>query len=1362
MHYKYSPGSSPESKTIRKDCSVCDLSRNRSLGALLILLFAFLISGTSVLALDVSGELEGGVWTISDSPVVVQSDILLGGQDTLDIEPGVRVEFNGPFKFTVNGLLRAVGEKENRIVFTAADPDIDSLKWKGIRFVNAARGCELKFCKVMHGWARGAWPENNGGGLYIESSSLNIERTEIIFNKADADGGGIYSWFTQSVLRNTLIAFNEAEGDGGGLFTAYSTPRVSNCTVAMNHAVRWGGGLFAGSEGNPVVGNSIVTFNTKDSDIGDEHFSNFGKTRSAEPTVSFSCISETEGTDPYPGPGNFVDDPNFIDRTPENYDFHLKYDSPCIDSGDPQANPGDETDNYLNLGAYGGVDESTPSVPVFFNNLIPNDTTDVPLRFDSRRINSQTTREITIDNHGHARLVIEDLEFSSPVLFPDSVERDGLIVAVFRDVPIEPGERLKFGINFVPDELTEYAETITFITNDTIATPEPPRIRVTGEGIDPIISIQDTVEFGRRQIDGEYEIRVPFSNTGRSALTVSSTITVQGDGFSVEIPDRSLEPNEQEFVIVTFEPEAPSGYQGVIGVRTNDRNVNLTALGIGVGPKMVVETDSLFLGYVFFDGDTSKGYTIPIENRGDQVLTMRTPGVGNQAAFSTPAIEGLEIQPGESYDLPVFFHPPQANQDFQAVLTLSGPPYPLAHSIDLYGRGMAEPGEYVFGEVTGAWEVDPADPVDFIVLDSVYVPPHEALKIRQGVRVLFEPGAAFYADGEVRAVGTPSDSIYFIPRDQSGADSVRWKILELNLDDNTRLSYCKIAGSREGVMITESSPLIEFCSIVDNGIAGTEDNDGGGIYMENAGTRLNGCIIGYNRARFGGGLFILNSKPVITNCIIHDNTSANGGGIYLKFQAAALIQSNLIYKNTADTCGGISINVMSSPMIVNNTIANNTGGGVLSGTRSIPSITNSIVWDNAGESIKTNPESNVLVSYSNIELEDADDAFTGRNNYNVDPNFENPAADNYRLAMDSELIDAGNPEPAYRDYFFPPSQGAAVNDVGAYGGPLGGGWETPEVAITVFQNPAFPNWIDIYVVSMTMPQTVPTCSLSVEYGRPISISLSQLQEGVGSYHGSYELTESGVLFLTVDAMFAGDRSQKAGRTYNIAFVEPGEAASVGLNGIAGSILIGEDAVENQKTVITGIDYNPVKPDGDLLFLSPAFDVFGLGSDLKTEAEIKINFDEEGWTQSDMALLGVFKIEKYGCRRMDGGYESGEVTGKIREDGKYILGWGVIGNSGDSRSAAPNIAGLIKAYPNPFNQKVSIEFKLLKKGPTSLGIYDLAGRRIVSLVNGEINSGKHVAVWDGRGVSGQALPSGIYWARLDAVGQSNSIKLLLLR
>ena len=64
------------------------------------------------------------------------------------------------------------------------------------------------------------------------------------------------------------------------------------------------------------------------------------------------------------------------------------------------------------------------------------------------------------------------------------------------------------------------------------------------------------------------------------------------------------------------------------------------------------------------------------------------------------------------------------------------------------------------------------------------------------------------------------------------------------------------------------------------------------------------------------------------------------------------------------------------------------------------------------------------------------------------------------------------------------------------------------------------------------------------------------------------------------------------------------------------------------------------------------------------------------------------------------------------------------------------------YPNPFNPSTQISFSLTEHGATTLRIYDLLGREVATLINGQLASGNHTVNFIGSGLS-----SGIYFVRL---------------
>ncbi len=84
------------------------------------------------------------------------------------------------------------------------------------------------------------------------------------------------------------------------------------------------------------------------------------------------------------------------------------------------------------------------------------------------------------------------------------------------------------------------------------------------------------------------------------------------------------------------------------------------------------------------------------------------------------------------------------------------------------------------------------------------------------------------------------------------------------------------------------------------------------------------------------------------------------------------------------------------------------------------------------------------------------------------------------------------------------------------------------------------------------------------------------------------------------------------------------------------------------------------------------------------------------------------------------------------------------------------------YPNPFNPQTLISFDMPASGSARLEIYSLAGKRIATLVDGEVGAGRHEEVWNGRDDAGRQVPSGVYFYRLQTREFSDSKRMVLLK
>jgi hypothetical protein len=84
-------------------------------------------------------------------------------------------------------------------------------------------------------------------------------------------------------------------------------------------------------------------------------------------------------------------------------------------------------------------------------------------------------------------------------------------------------------------------------------------------------------------------------------------------------------------------------------------------------------------------------------------------------------------------------------------------------------------------------------------------------------------------------------------------------------------------------------------------------------------------------------------------------------------------------------------------------------------------------------------------------------------------------------------------------------------------------------------------------------------------------------------------------------------------------------------------------------------------------------------------------------------------------------------------------------------------------PNPFSGSTAIRYALPHGGAVRLEVFDLAGRRVRTLVAASQTAGPHEVSWDGRANGGQRLGAGLYLCRLELAGQGvRTTKLLKLR
>jgi hypothetical protein len=181
-----------------------------------------------------------------------------------------------------------------------------------IRCVYLTNGASLSGFTLTSGATRGeegSWLDQDGGGLWCESTTAVASNCVVTGNSARSAGGGA----SGGTLNDCTLSGNSA--DIGG---ATSGVTLNNCTVAGNSALL-GGGTF-----DSVLNNCIVYFNTASAGA------NYGQWS----TLNYCCTTPL----PADGVGNITNAPLFVDYPGGN--LRLQSNSPCINAGRNAYAPG--------------------------------------------------------------------------------------------------------------------------------------------------------------------------------------------------------------------------------------------------------------------------------------------------------------------------------------------------------------------------------------------------------------------------------------------------------------------------------------------------------------------------------------------------------------------------------------------------------------------------------------------------------------------------------------------------------------------------------------------------------------------------------------------------------------------------------------------------------------------------------------------------------------------------------------------------------------------------------------------------------------------------------------------------------------
>lgn len=361
------------------------------------------------------------VLTQEQSPYLVQNDVTVHEGVTLRVNPGVIVVLASYATMTINGNLSANGTESDSIFFVAQDGETP---WQQINTLNAS--VEFQYCKVTG--CRRFLNASGGNQIIVKHCSIissatgngedciaiyNAKKVQIAFNQLIGMGGTLAQGIKNDAIdldhvdssfvqQNTIAHFSDdgtdigteslyallsgniisygnfgiSVGESSTVFADHNI--ISHCDGGLqvhNHALlysnhntiysnQWGIECFHSEEGNIQTGGTAVILNTI---FSGTHDTEILTQSSSDITISYS-ISDRDNL---PGNYNLFGDSKLKD--PENNDFSLHDDSPCIKAGSPN-----ELGNRTTMGAIYDPGDTLTQPPEDTIVTPPNDTIIIP------------------------------------------------------------------------------------------------------------------------------------------------------------------------------------------------------------------------------------------------------------------------------------------------------------------------------------------------------------------------------------------------------------------------------------------------------------------------------------------------------------------------------------------------------------------------------------------------------------------------------------------------------------------------------------------------------------------------------------------------------------------------------------------------------------------------------------------------------------------------------------------------------------------------------------------------------------------------------------------------------------------------
>jgi len=645
-----------------------------------ILLF-LVYSNLLVAQTDVPGStIDGDTWTPENSPYYINGDLTI---ENLTIEAGVEVIFTDKYKFEVNRILKARGFYSDSIYFKPHTSNADG--WEGINFKNTSTSteCLLSYCRIEGAVNQGISVDqkspviancrivhNTDNGIKLKDTNVEIKHCVVSYNT----GHGIELDASHISASNSIISRNTVNG--------IHSRNNQDAITLMNVVVADNRNLGISSEkADLTVKNSIIFDNTDQIFIVEQI-----------PDVTYSAV---QGATVYPGAGNINTPPEFENRNI----YTLSPKSFCVDAGDLNIIYNDKYfppslgNTHNDMGAYGGPEAYGWYPPLYIK----------PQSISFGKVTQDSSDFISAHVLNYRDLMIEvtEINFQGTNSHVFSSDKQNFNIPVLDSTTVL--------LSFIPDRESVFQSDWVLHTSShgTVNVP------VSGEGIVPKMDLLlKQLDFDRVMLGESASMYLPILNYGSDTLRLNMMLLTPS-AFTLSKPNLLIGPGSLvDSVEVTFEPNLPTTFQDSLIILSNDPNkkrVAVSLTGVGIGPAINFDLESLDFGNVSVFSDSS--LSLIIENSGNADLLIDGLNIIDQHLDSvvfeiihTDQETPFTLEPDSSTIVKINFAPIKADLIKAQLIIKSTDPFNEEASVALRGRGIAgsldlSPSELDFVEV---------------------------------------------------------------------------------------------------------------------------------------------------------------------------------------------------------------------------------------------------------------------------------------------------------------------------------------------------------------------------------------------------------------------------------------------------------------------------------------------------------------------------------------------------------------------------------------------------------------------------------------------------------------------------------------